>query len=497
MQKRNEKFKNLVFYEIYPTSFYDSNNDGIGDLNGIRKKLPYIKELGCNAIWLNPFFTSPFKDGGYDVTNFFDVDKRFGSLKDFENLIKTANKLGIKIIIDCVAGHASEDNYEFIQSGKEKRNEYSDLFIWNDTVWQMPEGYKFVSGRFQRNANYLVNFFSFQPAFNFGFNKITHPKWQMSYKDKRTFKARDYIVKIMKFWLKKGAAGFRVDMADSLVKNDDDKSGTIKVWDYIFSKVRKEYPNAFFVSEWSNPEKAFDAGFDCDFVLDHRNNFYHKLTRTRPDVPNKCILNGGDTQVFTKDLKWRYEQSLKHHGYLGIISGNHDTPRIANELSLSKLKMFYMFMFMMPGIPFIYYGDEIMMKDANIPNKDGGFQRVGARTPMQWDKSKNAGFSKADASKLYLPVNKASNVNVKDNINNKNSLYHTIKALIKIRKSYPIILSPKMSFTVKDNVITLNRDHLKLILNCSDKKVIKLSGKVLFTTGKNKVIKPSEGAIIK
>ena len=129
---RNNKFKDLVFYEIYPTSFYDSNNDGIGDLKGITQKLQYVKDLGCNAIWFNPFFVSPFKDGGYDIKDFFDIDPRFGDMKDFDEMVKKAHSLGIKVILDCVAGHASEENKEFLMSGLEGRNEYSDLFIWID-----------------------------------------------------------------------------------------------------------------------------------------------------------------------------------------------------------------------------------------------------------------------------------------------------------------------------------------------------------------------------
>ena len=229
---RNEKFKDLVFYEIYPTSFYDSNNDGIGDLKGISQKLSYVKDLGCNAIWFNPFFVSPFKDGGYDIKDFFDIDPRFGDMKDFEEMVSHAHKLGIKVIVDCVAGHASEENKEFLMSGLENRNEYSDLFIWTESVWNNDPKYKLIAGRHPRNGNYLVNFFSVQPAFNYGFNHIDDPKWQMSYKDKRTYQARDYLIKIIKFWLNKGVDGFRVDMADSLVKNDDDKEATIEVWHY-------------------------------------------------------------------------------------------------------------------------------------------------------------------------------------------------------------------------------------------------------------------------
>ncbi len=496
MAVRNEKFKDLIFYEIYPTSFYDSNGDGIGDLNGIKEKLPYIKELGCNAIWINPFFTSPFKDGGYDVADFFDVDPKFGTLADFDELVKEADKQGIKIVIDCVAGHASDENKDFLKSGEYEHNECSDLFIWNDNVWCLDEGYRLVSGRHPRNGNYLINFFSVQPAFNFGFYNVELPNWQMSYKDERTFKARDYIVDFMKFWLKRGAFGFRVDMAAYLVKNDPEKKATIEVWQYIFEKVRKEYPDAFVVSEWSNPEMSFTAGFDCDFVLDDWGNFYHRMVRNTEDSRGVAFLNGGGFEYIKKDLAWRYEQSVKLGGYLGMISGNHDTTRISNYLDTKRLKMYYAFMFMMPGIPFIYYGDEIQMKFADLPNKDGGYGRTGTRTPMQWNHEKNDGFSSCDESELYLPVNAANDITLEDNLKDKDSIYYAIKELIKLRKENPEILEKVMEFEENGRVVTLKRSTLKLVLNCSNEELT-VDGTVLYTTGTGNTVKPYECIIVK
>ena len=235
---RNELFKNLIVYEIYPTSFFDSNDDGIGDLIGITQKLDYVKDTGFNAIWLNPFYLSPFNDGGYDVKDFKAVDPRFGTKEDFINLLKEAHKRDIKIIIDLVAGHTSEEHPYFLKSGEEERNEYSDLFIWTNDVWNLNPKYKLISGRHPRNGNYLVNFFSFQPALNFGFKDIDDPSWQMHYTDTRTYKAREFIIDVMLYWLDLGVDGFRVDMADSLVKNDDNKEATIEVWNYMFSKVK-------------------------------------------------------------------------------------------------------------------------------------------------------------------------------------------------------------------------------------------------------------------
>ena len=173
--KRN--YKETVFYEIYPNSFKDSNGDGYGDLQGIISKLDYIASLGFSGIWLNPIYDSPFFDGGYDIRDFFKVSERFGTEEDLKQLIEECHKRDIRLFLDLVPGHASFENKEFLESAKPERNEYSDLFIWNDNVWANEPGYRLISGLFQRFGCYMVNFFSHQPAINYGFNKVEYP-WQ-------------------------------------------------------------------------------------------------------------------------------------------------------------------------------------------------------------------------------------------------------------------------------------------------------------------------------
>jgi len=494
MKVRNEKFKNLMFYEIYPTSFYDSNDDGIGDLKGIETKLDYIKGLGFNAIWINPFYVSPFKDGGYDVANFFDVDPKFGTLDDFKLLIKKAKELDIKVVIDCIPCHASEDSREFLKSADDIPNEYSDLFIWTDSVWKLDPNYKLETGRHSRDGNYLVSFFAFQPALNFGFNNVTDPKWQMSYKDERTFKARQFVINFCKYWLELGVYGFRVDMASCLVKGDDNKEATIEVWNDIFNKIRKEYPNTFFVSEWSITWEALKAGFDCDFVLDLPGTYFRKLARGNEDDHVVSLLNGGEVEFFIDDLLKRYNASIENGAYLGHISGNHDTKRIAKYLKHDRLKLYYLFMFTMPGIPFMYYGDEIEMSHEDIRTKDGGFYRTGSRTPMQWDHTKNDGFSKAD--KIYLPVNTANNITLVDNLENEDSIYYLIKKLTNLRASIEDLQSAEMSITENNKVIIITRKSVKLVMNFSDTSIT-LSDEIIFTLGTGTTLKPFEGALVK
>ena len=459
--------KNAIFYEIYPTSFCDSNGDGIGDLKGITSKLEYINDLGFNAIWLNPFYKSPFMDGGYDVSDFFSVDPRFGTLEDVKELFNKAHSLGIHVIVDLVAGHVSEQNKMFKMSAQSERNEYSDMFIWNNSVWDLEQPYRLISGRYDRNGCYMVNFFSTQPALNFGFNEITHPKWQMSYKDERTFKARNFIKDVMKFWLSVGADGFRVDMADSLVKNDHQKIATMEIWEDIIGDVKNDYPDMVLVSEWCNPEQALKCGFDCDFVLDHRDNFCHYLGRATEETIGLSVLNGGDQEAFKKDVIYRIEAAKRNGGLLGLITGNHDCPRIATHLDDNKLRLFYMIHFTLPGVPFVYYGDEIGMKHYDLPSKDGGYQRTGDRRPMKWDNSKNNGFSTYEGD-LYLPLDN-DKCNVEDQIKDPSSILNFIKDLIKVREQNSEFISQEFNMYHIDNkVISYSRGGIKVVINLSD-----------------------------
>ena len=468
----------MIAYEIYPTSFCDGNNDGIGDLKGITSKLEYIQETGFNAIWLNPFYRSPFKDGGYDVEDFFDVDSRFGTMNDFRKLNGKAHKLGIKIIVDLVVGHAALSNPDFLKSAQAEKNENSDLFIWNDNPWD--KGSNLISGMFDRHGCYMVNFFTHQPAFNFGFNKIDHPSWQMSYKDKRTFKAREYMLKVMRYWLDNGADGFRVDMAESLVKNDDDRTATIEVWNWMFKRIRKEYPDAFFVSEWSYPERSFKAGFDADFVLDHWDNFYHRLFRSEPSTRGTSVINGNNDIKFTlNDMRHRFNEAEKHNAYLALISGNHDTWRIANCLDHEQLKMFYMFLFCMPGIPFVLYGDEIEMKTIHIPSKDGGYQRTGTRLPMIWDDTPYHGFTKD--KEPYLPFCKENELSVKQAAKDKDSIYNFIKELTSLRKKISDLSDLHVDIKEKNRVFLFTRKEYLLIMNMSETEYY-FKGKVIISS---------------
>ena len=482
-----EWLKDAVFYEIYPQSFYDTNGDGIGDFEGIISKLDYINDLGCNAIWMNPCFDSPFKDAGYDVRDYRKAAERYGSNEDLYRLFDEAHKRGMHVILDLVAGHTSEEHEWFKRSCLDEKNEYSDRYIWTDFWLSSAPGHLWIGGECERNGTYMLNFFKCQPALNYGFHE---PKaaWQQGMDDPGPTATREAMTDVMRFWLSHGADGFRVDMADSLVKDDDEKkSSTCETWRRMFSVIRKEFPEAAFVSEWGNPGLAIgSAGFDMDFLLDHAGRGYKTLMRDEEGGKDRSYFKkdaGGDIRRFLTDyLKCLEETEGK--GYISLISCNHDTPRAKATLTDEELKLAYAFIFTMPGVPFLYYGDEIGMRYiAGLKTKEGGYTRTGTRTPMQWSEGKNKGFSDADVDMLYLPVDASEGApSVEKQEKDADSLLNTLKAVLRLRHEHKE-LRAEGGFEVicdgADSPFVYGREGLILAVNPSSKNLAADTGRVL------------------
>lgn len=445
--------EDAVFYEIYPQSFLDTNGDGIGDLSGIIQKLDYILDLGCNAIWMNPCFDSPFKDAGYDVRDYKKIAPRYGTNEDLKKLVEEMHKRGMHLLLDLVPCHTSEEHPWFLESTKQKRNSFSERYIWTDGAFTKPNNLTAVGGEYERNGTYVISFFNCQPSLNYGFSKITDP-WQHTIDSKEAYATQDAMIDVMRFWLTLGVDGFRVDMAACLVKNDDGEIGTMTAWKRMFGKIREEFPEAVFVSEWSNPKRALNCGFNMDFYLDHGwngGNGYHHLLRDQTIDLNTYVIqedhsyfktNSPQTiHSFLKEYLENYE-ATKDKGYISFITDNHDMIRVSKFFTEEEIKIIYGFIFTMPGVPFLYYGDEIGMRYLEIPTKEGGYHRTGSRTPMQWDHSKNLGFSSGDSASLYLPVDESeSAVTVLDAKNNPDSLYYYVKNLIHLRHLTPDLQS--------------------------------------------------------
>ncbi len=470
--------ENAVFYEIYPQSFCDSDADGIGDFQGIISKLGYIKELGCNAVWMNPCFASPFLDAGYDISDYYTAAPRYGTNADLKRLFEEIHKLDMHILLDLVPGHTSWEHKWFRESCKAAKNEYTDRYIWTDNTWEAPEGMNALIGISERVGACGVNFFSHQPALNYGYYKPKPDKpWQQSPQDPGPRATLEEMKNIMRFWLRTGCDGFRVDMAHSLIKNDDNGKGTIALWQNVREFLDREFPEAAMVSEWGEPDKSLQGGFHMDFLLHFGPSHYNDLFRCEKPY----FAGNGDASEFVKTYKANRERS-GGKGLMCIPSGNHDMIRLAKYIRGERLKLSFAFLLSMPGAPFIYYGDEIGMRYVeNIPSVEGGYERTGSRSPMQWDDTQNAGFSAAPADRLYIPIDPSEDrPTVKAAAADKDSLWHEIRKLIMIRNGHSALQSYgdiEFVYCEKDRyplayIRSDENEKILVILNPSDKEVV-------------------------
>lgn len=485
--------EDAVFYEIYPQSFKDSNADGIGDFKGILEKMDYIKELGCNAIWMNPCFASPFLDAGYDVSDYYTAAPRYGTNEELKQIFEKAHQLNMHVILDLVPGHTSVDHVWFRESMKAGKNEYTDRYIWTNDIWEAPAGMAGLRGISEREGACAVNFFSHQPALNYGFYKPDKP-WQQPMDAPGPQATIAEMKNIMRFWLQMGCDGFRVDMAGSLVKGDEDGKGTIKLWQDVRAFLDREFPEAAIVSEWGEPDKSLLGGFHMDFLLHFGPSHYNDLFRC--EEPYFSSRGKGDASAFVKKYQENYEKAEKK-GLICIPSGNHDMDRLARSLTPDEQKVAFAFLLSMPGAPFIYYGDEIGMRYVEgLYSVEGGYNRTGARSPMQWDDTVNAGFSAAPKDKLYIPLDgSADRPTAKAQIADDDSMYHEVRRLITLRRAHPALLaSGEIEFVDAGQAYPLvyvrssREEKILVIINPSGKEqrfsCAYLPKKTIYTIGK-------------
>lgn len=440
-----EWLKDAVFYEVYPQSFFDSNADGIGDLPGIIEKLDYIKGLGCNAIWINPCFESPFEDAGYDITDYYKIAPRYGTNADMERLFKEAKKRGLRVLLDLVPGHMSIHSEMFQRSCEPEPNEFTKRFIWTDDAWEGSSHLNVIKGYCDRNGGYVTNFFYMQAALNYGFEEPEPGKtWQLPPSHPACMATKNMMMDVMRFWSEMGADGFRVDMASSLIKNDPNHTGTKRLWREVRTWYETQFPDNVLVSEWSDPEQAIDAGFHVDFLIQFNNTAYTALFRSEREGGHSFFSpdGKGDVTRFTSVLE-RILKTIEGRGYLSVPTGNHDILRISEGRSNAQLKVAYACIFTLPGIPFLYYGDEIGMRNnMAIHSKEGGYERTCARTPMQWSSGRSAGFSDVEEEALYLPIapnRKALNVETQQQ--QEDSLLEFVRRCIALRHAHPALQS--------------------------------------------------------
>ncbi len=450
-----EWLRDGVIYQVYPSSYKDSDGNGIGDIRGVISELDYIESLGVRAIWFNPLFVSGWIDGGYDVIDFYRVDPRFGTNNDMVELIEKAHAKGIKVMLDLVAGHTSDKHPWFIQSSQDTNLQYSDYYIWSDrlpdakaekdleTMLKDPNYMqntigKWMKSEYPRNKFYMKNFYACQPSLNYGYANPdpSHP-WEQGVDAPGPKAVRQELKDIIAFWYGKGVDGFRVDMANSLVKNDKDKKEIMNLWREIREWSDKNYPDHVLMAEWGSPKYCLAAGYNIDMDLNgtkaHNRRMYFDR-KHQADGGSYFSLDGGQPSV--KDLygnawpedkidsKTTAAEMLKEYydyftdclestetmGYFATITGNHDHLRInmGARNTPDQLKVMLTWVLTMP-MPILYYGDEIGMRSlVDLPNVEGanhnGKERSGARTPMQWTSGETAGFSTCSPDELYLPV---------------------------------------------------------------------------------------------
>lgn len=461
-KKGPQWLENAVIYQIYPSSYKDSDGNGIGDIPGVLSKIDYIGKLGVSVLWFNPLFVSGWVDGGYDVKDYYKVDPRFGTNTDLVNLIAECHRRGIKVFLDLVPGHTSMDHPWFRQSMEADANQqYSDYYIWSDRlpdakagkeleimlgqgdIWQNTTG-KWMDASLLKGAErakyYMKNFYACQPSLNFGYaNPNPDNPWEQGVDAPGPRAVKQELKDIISFWFDKGVDGFRVDMAASLIKNDKDKKGILAFWREIRSWMDTEYPDHVLMAEWGDPEYCLAAGFNIDMYLNgasKRNTVrrmyfdfkhqadggcYFSLNGCQPSTmdlygnpwpEDKVDLNTDASESLRKyyDYYGRVTGRTKDMGYFASITGNHDHLRFNTGArnSPEQLKVALAWI-LTQQLPILYYGDEIGIRSlAELPNVEGanhnGKERAGGRTPMQWDGSRNAGFSTCDPGDIYLPV---------------------------------------------------------------------------------------------
>ena len=484
IKKLDKKWwKKEVGYQIYPRSFYDSNNDGIGDLNGITEKLDYLKDLGITLIWVCPIFKSPMDDNGYDISDYYDVNPEFGTKEDLERLIAEAEKRGIKIILDLVINHTSDEHEWFLEALRNPESKYRNYYIFKrgenglpPTNWRSHFGgsaWEKVEGETDENGNemyYLHLFSKKQPDLN----------WENP-------EVREELYKMVNYWLEKGIAGFRVDAINSIKKNAryldlpvdgaDGFAYSIKytlnqpgIEEFLGELAKKTFKkhNCMTVAEtplleyeryndFIGEDGFFSMIFDFSYSdLDMtKGGFYYSLR----DIPTVELRN----KIFESQL------TQQKYGWGAPFLENHDLPRSLNKFFGEKAnetnaKLLANVFFFLRGTPFIYQGQEIGMDNFvrndisefdDIASKDQyqralgeGFSseealyfvnkrsRDNSRTPMQWDNSKNAGFSKDENSKSWIKLTGSqATTNVADQINDKNSIFSHYKKMIDLRQN--------------------------------------------------------------
>jgi alpha-glucosidase len=489
-------WRNGIFYQVYPRSFQDTDGDGVGDLPGIIRRLPYLKALGVDAIWLSPIFPSPMADFGYDISDYTGIDPLFGSMADFDALLNAVHENGLRLILDLVPNHTSDQHPWFAESRSSRDNPRRDWYVWRDgrdggppnnwlsefggSAWQYDE----ATGQYYYHA-----FLAQQPDLN----------WRNPH-------VREAIYDVMRFWLEKGVDGFRVDVIWHLIKDAEFRDNPANPHyvqgrpphEQILTQYSTDQPEVHdVIAEMRRVTDAFGARVLIGeiYLPLHRLVAYYGNDLGGAQMPfNFALLSTLWSARSIERIIEDYEKALPKGAWPNWVLGNHDRPRVASRVGPEQARVAAMLLLTLRGTPTLYYGDEIGMHqvaiapeavrdpfEKNVPGI--GVGRDGSRTPMQWDSSPHGGFSDV-APWLPLPED-----HVHENVVNleadKLSILNLYKSLIRLRRQCPPLISGDYIPLLAQGDILLYRrevdgDAVVVALNLGAEPVALTTGAIRF-----------------
>ncbi len=494
--KEDKWWKSAVIYQIYPRSFADSNQDGIGDLQGIISKLDYLEKLGIDAVWLSPVCRSPQDDNGYDISDYQDIDPVFGTLKDMEELIREAGKHNIRIIMDLVLNHSSDEHHWFQEAKKSRENPYHDYYVWRDGTEGVPPN--------DMRAAFGGSAWEWVPELQqYYFHQFSVKQPDLNWENP---KLRQEIYDMINWWTDKGVGGFRLDVIDQIAKEPD--KGITNNGPRLHEYLRELSKETFQKADLVTVGEAWGATTELARLYSSPDNSELSMVFQFEHI---CLdqIEGKEKWDLAplpflklKEVFARWQRELHGKGWNSLFWNNHDLPRIVSrwgndgKYRIESAKMLAVLLHGMQGTPYIYQGEELGMTNAayeideyrdietlnlyqermekgfekeDIMNSIHAKSRDNARTPMQWNDEENAGFTKGEP---WIKVNpNYKKINAAQQVEDENSVFNCYKELIRLRRKYSVLIEGdfRLLFAEDENIFAYIREDesAQLLVVCN------------------------------